>query len=257
MVRTSQKSFQHYNKSLGFNISLLLWHFIQFCNYDSKTLTSADREACCENHTTERKNTVSRTLFVTTLPPGRHRKRPKTQQQMTSQPPNTLRFSDLGVIWHFLSALSLLMRQSLWENGKNEPGPRTLCLSVWPALSEAVDALGPEGPAETFLTIRCLGRREWHSSGRCSSALFSTQLGPEHIIPSPRHSTPSQWQREKTTVKQCRAVQACLLTSQSAKSTHSLNGTHAKPNNYQHKWEFTLTARSMQIDSSPCCYNTL
>lgn len=145
---------------------------------------------------------------------------------MTSQPLNTLSFSDMGVIWHFLPLLSWLMRQSLWENGKNEPGPRTLCLSVWPALSEAVNPQGPEGSAETFLTIRCLGRREWHGQGRSSSALFSTQLGPAHIIPSPRHSTPSQWQREKTTVKQCRADQACLLTSQSAKSTHTLRQAH-------------------------------
>lgn len=134
----------------------------------------------------------------------------------------------MGVIWHFLPLLSWLMRQSLWENGKNELGPRTLCLSVWPALSKAVDPQGPEGSAETFLTIRCLGRREWHSQGRCCSALFCTQLGPVHIIPSPRQSTPSQWQREKTTVKQCRADQACLLTSLSAKSTHRLQASTQK-----------------------------
>lgn len=158
---------------------------------------------------------------------------------MTSQPLNTLSFSDMGVIWHFLPLLSWLMRQSLWENGKNEPGPRTQCLSVWPALSKAVDPQGPEGSAETFLTIRCLGRREWHSQGRCCSALFSTQLGPVHIIPSPRQSTPSQWQREKTTVKQCRADQACLLTSLSAKSTHSQLQAHTNENNYQPKYEFT------------------
>lgn len=197
---------------------------------DSRALKSADQKACCENryffNTTERKK--YHFLYSVCYDTPSWTSSGTTQQQMTSQPWNTLSFSDLGVIWHFLPLLSLLMRQSLWENGKNEPGPRTLCLSVWPALSEAVDALGPEGPAETFLTIRCLGRREWHSSGRCSSALFCTQLGPEHIIPSPRHSTPSQWQREKTTVKQCRAVQACLLTSLSAKSTHSLNRTHAK-----------------------------
>lgn len=132
----------------------------------------------------------------------------------------------MGVIWHFLPLLSWLVRQSLWENGKNELDPRTLCLSVWPALSKAVDPQGPEGSAETFLTIRCLGRREWHSQGRYSSALFSTQLGPAHIIPSPHHSTPSQWQREKTTVKQCRADQACLLTYLSAKSTHTLQQAH-------------------------------
>lgn len=142
------------------------------------------------------------------------------------QPLNTLSFRDIGVIWHFLPLLLWLRRQSLWENGKNEPGPRTLCLSVWPALSEAADPQGPEGSAETFLTIRCLGRREWHSWGRYSSALFCTQLGPVHIIPSPRHSTPCQWQREKTTVKQCRVDQACLLTSLSAKSTHTLRQAH-------------------------------
>lgn len=150
----------------------------------------------------------------------------QTTNDIHYQPLSTLSFSDMSVIWHFLPLLALLMRQSLWENGKNEPGPRTLCLSVWPALSEAVDPQGPEGSAETFLTIRCLGRREWQSWGRCSSALFSTQLGPEHIIPSPRHSTPSQWQREKTTVKQCRADQACLLTSRSAKSTRTLQWAH-------------------------------
>lgn len=146
---------------------------------------------------------------------------------MTFQPFNTLSFSDMGVIWHFPPLLSWLVRQSLWENGKNELDPRTLCLSVWPALSKAVDPQGPEGSAETFLTIRCLGRREWHSQGRYSSALFSTQLGPAHIIPSPHRSTPSQWQREKTTVKQCRADQACLLTYLSAKSTRTLQaGAH-------------------------------
>lgn len=59
------------------------------------------------------KTPTSPTLFATTLPHGRHRERPKTQQQMTSQPLNTLSFSDLGVIWHFLPSLSLLMRQSL------------------------------------------------------------------------------------------------------------------------------------------------
>lgn len=113
------------------------------------------------------------------------------------------------------------MRQSLWENGKNESGPRTLCLSVWPALSEAVDAQGPEGSAATFLTIRCLGRREWHSQGHRSTP-SSTQLSSAHIIPSPHQSTASQWQREKTPVKQCRAAQACLLTSLSAKSTRTV-----------------------------------
>lgn len=155
----------------------------------------------------------------------------------------------MGVIWHFLSLLSWLMRQSLWENGKNELGPRTLCLSVWPALSEAVDPQGPEGSAETFLTIRCLGRREWHSQGRYCSALFSTQLGPAHIIPSPHHSTPSQWQREKTTVKQYRADQACLLTSLSAKSTHTLQQAHTNPNNYQQKLDFAFNLQYMQTNS--------
>lgn len=146
----------------------------------------------------------------------------------TSRPVYTLNFCDMDLIWHFLFLLFWRTRQSLWENGKNEPGPRTLCLSVWPALSEAVNPQGPEGSVETFLTIRCLGRREWHSPGCRSSALFSSQLGPVHIIPSLCHSTPVQWQREKTTVKQCRAHQACLLTSQSAKSTLSVRHTGAE-----------------------------
>lgn len=47
-----------------------------------------------------------------------------------------------------------------------------------PALSEAADAPGSEGPAETFLTMRCLGRREWRGRERCRSALSSTRLGP-------------------------------------------------------------------------------
>lgn len=105
-------------------------------------------------------NTMERKITFSELIAHCHVLYHETQQQMTSQPLNTLSFS---VIWHFLLLLSRLMRQSLWENGKNEPGPRTLCLSVWPALSEAMDPQGPEGSAETFLTIRCLGRREWHS----------------------------------------------------------------------------------------------
>lgn len=47
-----------------------------------------------------------------------------------------------------------------------------------PALSAAADAPGSEGPADTFLTMRCLGRREWRGRGRRGSALFSTRLGP-------------------------------------------------------------------------------